>query len=371
MKRIKVFIFIPSLVGGGAERVSSRIASCLNPELFDTMLVVGKKEGEYVSQLPPTLAVRDLNKKRVRSCIIPLARLFRQEKPDVVISFMHHSNIAVLMAKVLSISKVKVITAERNVMESAYKGFRRFFLPLTRLLYRFSDASLAGSEGLKKNIMEFLHISEEKFRVIYNPIDFGFIRTKSRERPNHPWLRSKEHPLVLGVGRLVPQKDFATLIRAFARAKKPKDTRLIILGQGPLREELLGLAKELGIADSVDFPGFQENPYVFFANADVFVLSSIWEGFGNVIPESFALRVPVVSTDCNYGPNEIIENEANGILVPPGDPEVMAKGIERMLNDRKFGTQCAANAQKDAERLSIEKITDQYQDFILSVIKKK
>ena len=371
MKKIKLFVFIPSLRGGGAERVSSKIASRLDPKLFDTTLVVGKKEGEYVSALPANLAVRDLNKAHMRGCIIPLVFLFRREKPDVVISFMHHSNIAVLLAKAISMSNVKVITAERNIMESAYHSISRFFLPLTRLLYRYSDASLAGSEGLKKNIMKFLHIPEEKFRVIYNPIDFEFIYKESREKSYHPWLNNKQFPLVLGVGRLVPQKDFATLIQAFARAEKPEGTKLIILGQGPLRDDLLGLVKKLRVDNFVDLPGFQKNPYSFFANAAVFVLSSLWEGFGNVIPEAFALGVPVVSTDCNYGPNEIVRNGINGLLVPPGDIDAMARGIERMLRDREFALRCGVNARKESESLSIENIVKQYQDFVNFVIKKK
>ena len=371
MKKIKLFVFIPSLRGGGAERVSFKIASRFDPKLFDTTLVVGKKEGEYVSALPANLAVHDLGRKRVRSCIIPLAFLFRREKPDVVISFMHHSNIAVLLAKVLSFSSVKVITAERNIMEYVYEHVPKIVLPFVRLLYRLSAASLGGSRGLQENVQAFLKIPKDKFRVIYNPIDFDFIQKKAKEPTQHPWLQDSHPPVVLGVGRLVPQKDFTTLIRAFALAKKPKGTRLIILGQGPLKEELLALTEKLGVADIVDLPGFQKNPYSFFANADVFVLSSLWEGFGNVIPEAFALGVPVVSTDCNYGPNEIVRNGVNGLLVPPGDIEAMARGIERMLGDREFALRCDLNARKESENLSIENIVKQYQDFVNFVIKKK
>src|SRR3989338_1328791 len=371
MKKIKLFVFIPSLKGGGAERVSSKIASRLDPKLFDTTLVVGKKEGEYVSALPANLAVRDLGKVHVRGCIVPLAFLFRREKPDAVISFMHHSNIAVLLAKAISMSDVKIITAERNVMEYVYEHVPKIVLPFVRFLYRLSAASLGGSRGLQKNVQAFLRIPEDKFRVIYNHIDFDFIQNKAKELTHHPWLQDNYPPVVLGVGRLVPQKDFATLIQAFARAEKPEGTKLIILGQGPLRDDLLGLVKKLEIAKYVDLPGFQKNPYSFFANADVFVLSSLWEGFGNVIPEAFALGVPVVSTDCNYGPNEIVRNGVNGLLVPPGDIEAMARGVQRMLGYREFALRCDLNARKESENLSIENIVKQYQDFVNFVIKRK
>ncbi len=364
-------MFIPSLKGGGAERVSSKIASRLDPKLFDTILVVGKKEGEYVSALPANLAVRDLNKAHMRGCIIPLAFLFCREKPDVVISFMHHSNIAVLLAKALSFSPVKVITAERNVMEYVYEHVPKIVLPFARLLYRLSAASLGGSRGLQENAQTFLRIPENKFRIIYNPIDFEFIYKESREKPNHPWLQGSHPPVVLGVGRLVPQKDFATLIRAFVLAKKPKGTRLIILGQGSLKEELLGLVKKLGVADFVDLPGFQKNPYPFFANANVFVLSSRWEGFGNVTPEALGLGVPVISTDCKYGPNEIIDDEVNGLLVPVGDEKAMARGIEKMLYDTEFVSKCRNNACITIKRLAIEEIVRQYEDFINWVINNK
>lgn len=371
MKKIKLFVFIPSLRGGGAEKVSSKIASRLDPKLFDTTLVVGKKEGEYVSVLPVNLLVRDLDKAHVRDCIIPLAFLFRREKPDVVISFMHHSNIVALLAKMLSFSSVKIITAERNVMEYVYEHVPKIFLPFARLLYRLSAASLGGSKGLQENVRAFLGIPENKFRVIYNPIDFDFIQSKATEPVHHPWLQDNHPPVVLGVGRLVPQKDFTTLIRAFVLAKKPKGTRLIILGQGPLEEELLVLVEKLGVADSVNFPGFQKNPYPFFANADVFVLSSRWEGFGNVIPEALALGVPIVSTDCEYGPNEIIENEVNGLLVPVHDDKAMASAIGRMLNDKNFARGCAERGQMVAKRLAIEEIAKQYEDFINCVTDNK
>lgn len=368
MKKIKIFIFIPSLTGGGAERVSSTVAAHLNPEIFDTTLVAGKKEGAYASSLPSSLAVVDLGKTKVRNCIIPLVILFRREKPDVVLSFMHHSNIAVLLAKAASFSPVKIITAERNVMEHVYRNTPRFIVAAERLLYRISTASLAGSKGLKENVHAVIDVPKEKIRVIYNPVDISSIQKKAKENTDHRWLYNKKSPVVLGIGRLVPQKDFTTLIRAFAAVKKPVGIRLIILGEGTEHEKLLRLAVELNVASSVDLAGFKTNPYAFLARADVFVLPSLWEGFGNVWLEAIACGTPVVSTNCDYGPNEIIEHGISGLLVAPGNSKEMAHAIERMLQDRNFAEKCSKNAGITIKSLDIKKIIRQYEEFILSVV---
>jgi glycosyltransferase involved in cell wall biosynthesis len=197
--------------------------------------------------------------------------------------------------------------------------------------------------------------------TIHNPINLERVTQLAREPAEHPWFEDADIPVVLGVGRLVPQKDFPTLMRAFALVRQQRPARLVILGQGRGRPELEALARSLGLEHDLWMPGIALNPYRYMARAAVFALSSAWEGFGNVLLESLACGRPIVSTDCPSGPAEILGNGRFGRLVPVGDAPAMASAILESL---------AGNHQPDrlrsrAAEFSIERTSQRYLELLL------
>jgi glycosyltransferase involved in cell wall biosynthesis len=228
-----------------------------------------------------------------------------------------------------------------------------------RLSYRFSNGLIAVSEGVKQDMCSLSGMKPSKIRVIYNPAAKGIeIDDSLRVDPAGLW---KGHTgfKILSVGTLKTQKDHETLLRALALLPAALDVRLVILGEGPLREDLTRLAEEIGVTDRVSMPGFVLDPYPWFSSADLFVLSSRWEGFGNVIVEALECGTPVVSTDCVSGPSEILDNGRYGELVPVQDPVRLARAIEVSLikkHDR-------LTLRHRAKEFSVENISKKYIDY--------
>ena len=205
-------------------------------------------------------------------------------------------------------------------------------------------------------------MSPEKIKVIYNPVVNKSLINKSIEEIHHPWLNNKDLPVILGIGRLTKQKNFEHLIKSFKEVLKVKKARLIILGEGEERSNLEKLIINNNLIDLVDLPGFVDNPYAFMKKADVFVLSSSWEGFGNVIVESMSVGTPVVCTDCKSGPNEILNNGEYGFLVKVNDIEDMSNKILKILINNPFEKKSIINRSNDFEA---NKITTKYLETIL------
>ena len=202
---------------------------------------------------------------------------------------------------------------------------------IRRALHR-ADAIIAVSRGLADEWAEEAAVPRSRIAVAHNPVVRRDLSALAASPLRYPWFREDGPPLILGAGRLAPQKDFETLLRAFAAVRRRRPARLAILGDGPRLPALRGLADRLGIRSEVLFPGFTRNPFAWMARAGVFTLSSKWEGFGNVLVEALACGCPVVSTDCRSGPAEILDGGTYGRLVPVGDPEAMAAAILATLD---------------------------------------
>jgi glycosyltransferase involved in cell wall biosynthesis len=207
--------------------------------------------------------------------------------------------------------------------------------------------------------MKTFNLPPEKIKNIYNPHDIDKIQELSKEQINHPWLVDKKYPVIINVGRLTYQKGQNILLKAFKIVSEKIESRLIILGEGPLFKQLKDLAKELGIENKVDFVGFQKNPFAFIANSDVFVLSSRWEGFPNVLIEAMACGVPVISTDCPSGTNEIIEDGVNGLLVPI-EVDKLAESLLWILTNIEFSKRIAKMGQENVRKFDKFKIFEDY-----------
>ncbi len=235
-----------------------------------------------------------------------------------------------------------------------------------RRAYQSADAIVAISDGVAEDLSARSGIPRAHMTTIYNPVVDAELLEQAQEPIDHPWFGEDQPPVVLGVGRLHPQKDFPTLIAAFKRLRETRPARLVILGKAdriPVRsrrDELEQLARRLDVADDVSMPGFTSNPFAFMSKADVFVLSSAYEGLGNVLIEAMACGCPVVSTDCPSGPREILEDGRYGPLVGVADAEGLAEAIGRVL-DRPTDKE---KLQSRAKMFTVERATRKYLDLL-------
>lgn len=267
-----------------------------------------------------------------------LVGYLRRRRPAVLLTAGPYMNLIALWARRLAGVATKIVVSERV----AYSHFLapgkrrrwrwRHLGPLLARSYRDADAIVAVSRGVADELSAHAGIERARIDVIYNPVVTPRVQAHAGEPAAHPWLApQRESPVILGVGRLVAMKDFATLLHAFAAVRSARRARLVILGEGGRRRELEGLVRRLGLGVDVDLPGWCDNPYACMAHADVFVLSSRAEGLPNALIEAMACGCPVVSTDCPSGPREILDGGRYGELVPVGDSAAMAGAIARAL----------------------------------------
>jgi glycosyltransferase involved in cell wall biosynthesis len=202
---------------------------------------------------------------------------------------------------------------------------------LIRFFYPWADGIVAVSKGASDDLAQMAGLDRKRIRTIYNPVVLPELLGKTQTALEHPWFEANQPPVILGVGRLHPQKDFATLIQAFAQVRQRRQARLLILGEGPERPKLEALVKKLGVEQDASLPGFVTNPYPYMAHAALFVLSSVEEGLGNVLIEALYCGTSLISTDCPSGPREILKDGQYGQLVPVGDVTALARAIETAL----------------------------------------
>jgi glycosyltransferase involved in cell wall biosynthesis len=336
-KKHHIALFLPSLRGGGAEKVMVNLALGFVEQGLKVDLVLAKAEGPYLSRVPEEVRVVDLGARRVLYSLPGLVRYLRRERPQAMLSALNYANIVAIWAKLLARVQTHLVVSEHNTLSYSTQNassVRVKLLPLLiKIFYPYADAVVAVSHGVAEDLITMTGLPMEKVKVIYNPVITPELFTKAEEPLDHPWFRPGEPPVVLGVGRLTKQKDFPTLIRAFALVRKERPARLMILGEGEERPKLETLARELGIEEDFVLPGFVENPYKYMKRASAFVLSSRWEGLPTVLIEALALGVPVISTNCPSGPAEILEHGKWGCLVPVGEPHLLARAILEILQN--------------------------------------
>jgi glycosyltransferase involved in cell wall biosynthesis len=329
-RRGPIALFLPSVRGGGAQRIVVNLAQGMIERGLPVDVVLTTAVGVFMDQLPPGARVVDLRSRRVLGCLGPLAAYLRREQPRVVISSMSHANVVAITAARLAGTGTPIVVTEHNTMsvaagESALA--RRLWPPLLRIFYPWADSVVAVSDGAADDFARTTGLPRERIETVYNPVITPELMALARQRPDHPWLAPGEPPVVLAVGRLTAQKDFPTLLRAFAQLRARRPARLVILGEGEDRAALESLAGELGITDAVALPGFRANAMAYMAGAALFVLSSAWEGLPTVLIEALAAGTRVVSTDCPSGPREILQDGRLGALVPVGDAGALAEAM--------------------------------------------
>jgi len=343
----------------------------LDGNKYDAQLVLFEDKIDYQDELKFPVKIVCLGKKNrwdFFKLILKLRKVTARFQPDVVMSFLPYANIIAVIAGTFSMRKFRLILCEHS--------YPRKYLPLSRLrhlrkwlmkrTYRKADRIVTVSKSIKSVLQEDFSIQPEKIVPIYNPVLLETIRNKSEECIEHPFFRDQNAQIIIGAGRLIELKRFDLLLRAFSAAKRGcENARLIILGKGELQKELEDLALQLNVSKWVDFVGYKSNPYAWISKADIFVLSSDYEGLPCVILEAMACGVPVVSTDCPSGPGEIITNGQNGFLVPVSDDRALADALLTLLKNKDLRKKISAEGKKRVEDFGIEKILPQYEELFM------
>lgn len=350
------------------------LSKYLDRNRFKPVLVVFNPENAYQRDWPLDVPVICLNKKNrfdfVR-LVWGLSRVIKHEKPSVILSFLTYTNYLTILARNLANPGIPMFLSQQINLKRPLKNqkFKRIKEKvLIRNLYPKATGIIAVSKGIRENLITDYKIPKNKCFVIYNMANIKGIKEFANEEVNHPWFK-ENIPIIIACGRLTVQKNYPLLLRAMSLVLKKDRARLLILGEGEERPRLERFAKELGISHNVAFLGFESNPFKYMSRATVFVLSSSWEGFGNVIIEAMACGVPVISTRCPSGPDEIITDGVNGLLVPVGDANALAKAILCLRKDKSLRKRIAEAARKRAEDFRVEKMVAEYERVFSEVIK--
>jgi len=332
-RRNDVALYLPNLLGGGAERVTLNLSRGLLARGLAVDLVVADLSGDLVHLIPPEVRVIDLGGTRTLRSLPALARYLRREKPTAFLSAMNHANLVAAWAAKFAGYRGTLVLAE-HVQLAAANGslWKALFNLAIRFTYPLATRVVAVSHGTKQSLIDNAGLKPDRTVVIYNPVlRDDFIRGEAFPRP--PTMGSSDCLVFVGIGRLAPAKNFPLLISSFAKVRRDRDARLVILGEGTERLALEKLVADLALGDEVTLPGFVNNVMDYLSNANAFVLSSNHEGLPTVLIEALALGTPIVSTDCPSGPTEILRGGDYGRLVPMGDEESLAAAMLATLDE--------------------------------------
>lgn len=376
MRRKKILFVTPSLYGGGAERVLVVLLRNLDRSLFEPSVVMFEPRNDYAQDIPADIKITLLQSRGMKSIprlAIAFARFIRRESPDIICTSIyrtHYLSLVVAFARRISGMKTRMMMTEHGnlswcMAEAKLRSIRKMIIR-SKYLYPGTDTVVCVSEGLKEDLTHNWSVLPSQVRVIHNPVEIDRIEQLAKEPVEHPWF-SSQSPVLIACGRLDPQKNYPLMFRAFKKIREQvEDTRLVVLGEGPLRDELLDYCRELGIEKSIEFLGFQKNPFRYIARSKALLLSSSMEGFPLVLNEAMACSTTVVSTRCQYGPEEIVVDGVNGILVAPDDEQALANAALALLKDDRLCTRLAIVGRQQVERLRDTMVVRSYERLFLS-----
>lgn len=370
----KLLIVRPTLGTGGADRVTLTLLKHLPRDRFGVRLALMRSEGPWRAHVPDDVDVTDLRAAGLSTSVGPVARLVARAKPDVILVTCGGMSIPVTLAWLALGKPCRLVLSERNALFHGGKTAKRLALTAwKRALFPLADCVTAVSEGVAREVERDLRVPASRVLVTHNPVVDDDVRAQARAPLAHPFFSDREpaRPVVLAAGRFVHEKGFDVLLDAFARMRSRSSTsaRLVILGDGPLRASLAARARRLGLADDdVAMPGFDPNPFKYMARASAFVLSSRNEGLPGTLIQAMACGAPAISTDCPFGPSEVIDRPGeNGVLVPVDDVDALARAMERILADRAFAQRVAAGGRAAVERFAVTRSMARYIEAITGV----
>lgn len=366
----RIACFFSTSGHSGVDRAAAHLIPALAGRGYRVDLLKVRRHGPELGERPAGVRVIDLGSRHTYACLPAVAAYLRRERPAVLLSDKDRVNRTALLARTLArlrtgradplLTRLVFSSGTTISIDLATRG------PLERWvqrhsmgrLYPFADQVIVTSGGVADDMADYAGLPRHLIRVVPSPVVPESLFTADLPRPEHPWFGDPARPVILGVGELCHRKGFDILLRAFARVRVGRPSRLMILGRGGARDALLALAAQLGIAADFALPGYVPDPYAWMAHADLFTFSSRWEGLGFVLIEALAVGTPVVSTDCPSGPREILANGRYGSLVPVDDDAALAEAMIAAL-DHPLP---AGHLREAARPYGIEASTDAYLD---------
>ncbi|MFD2515182.1 glycosyltransferase [Pontibacter locisalis] len=365
---MKIAFFYRRLDQGGIQRVILNSAEYFSRQGHDVSIILMKKEGEYLDIIDPSIKIIPFKSSKKISLYASFKEILLQENFDILFTASPPLNIFAVLSKLMMKTKTKIVISENNNTVSLFGQNRK--LTITKLtffgiplFYRFADSIVAVSEGISHNLSSLALLPKHKIDTIHNPAYTNQLLTQMNDEVNHPWILDKKEPVIINVARLAKAKNQKLLINAFANVLKKRKVKLLIVGEGPLREVLQEEINRLDLKEHVDLVGFQINPVAWVAKSDLFVLSSDFEGFGVVLVEALATGITVVTTKCNYGPSEVVNNGEFGYLAAVGSEEDLSNKILHAL-DFPLPKE---NQIKRAKDFHVDTIMQKYSDLFTSL----
>jgi len=377
-EKIRLLYFHPTIVFGGAERTTATLLEKLDKSIFDVLFIT-KKGIFHPLPVERVMYMDDLGihdgfegiGSLVKDTKIML-QLIKKERPDIVFGMLHYACIILSLMKIRLRDRVRIIISPRTPSKDAINFYfkdnvkkRLVWNFMVRFFCRYSDRIVVASEGIKEECITEYKAERKKVVTINNSVDAQSVGRFSGESIDEE--SSPDHFVISTAGRLSAEKNIAVLLNAFALMRRDLKAKLWIVGDGPERPYLESLAASLNIMDDIVFWGFQKNLYKFIQKSDIFVHTSLFEGFGNIILEAMACGVPVIATDCPFGPREIINNGENGILVPVSDEGALAKALKIVLENKEARKRFVKNAHKRLLEFTPERMVSRYEDVFLSI----
>lgn len=358
-KKLNLLIVRPTMSYGGADRVTLVLLKNLDRSRYQVSLLLMRNEGVLYDEIPSDVTVIDAKARNLWFFLVPLINAIRSAKADVVFSTCGGANMPVAIAAFMNpFRKWKAIVSERNVIFPPGKNIlkRTLMVVIKAFFYRFVNVLTAVSIGVKNDMRRKLLLYGRTIHVVDNPLIDEELKRQADAPVNDQWFReNRQIPVILHVGRFVHQKNHRLLLTAFREVTESTACHLVLLGEGPLLGETKELVDKLELDSVVNFYGFDKNPFRFMSKCDVFVLSSNHEGMPGVLIQAMACGAPVVSTDCPFGPNEIIsEPGIDGMLVPVGDSKSLAAAILELIKNNKRRTAMGESAKKSVSRFDVE-----------------
>lgn len=367
---MKVAFLLNNLSGGGAERVVVTLSNKLAQKGHTVDLVLARATGPFMASVSSDVRVIELFGRRMLYAIPSLVWILNRKKYDVVISGLDQPNIALLISKWFATSRTKFVVTEHNHPVASNAGAKKLIWRTVRslrsLLYRHSDHVIAVSQVARQALISNFSVKPENCTAIYNSVDVKKAMQLASQKIHHKWF-DENCKVFVAVGRLTLQKNYPLMLRALKIARRSADVRLLILGEGSERPSLKNLVSELGLEESVQLLGFQDNPFSYIGRSSGLLMTSDWEGLPTVLIEAMACGITPVSTDCPSGPSELLGKSEYGYLVPMGDADLFAGAMLEAVNYPKPAKLLTERAQG----FSPDRVAQNYENLFGNLIGKR
>jgi len=362
---LKVSFVLPSLHGGGAERAAVTVLNAIDSAAFDRELYLFKREGAYLADVARDVRIVIGDDRSRLSTVTALGRHIRATTPDIVVSFL--SFFTIFAATTLAATRAKVVINQQTPVTAFLRDQeyqwrrplrRTLFQAACRAVYPRASAIVATSEGVKRDLTETFRVPAERVAILHNPVDLNLIARRAAEPVDGVGPRRPGRPLIVAAGRLAEAKNYPLLIEALALLRDAHvDVDAWILGAGDQEARIRAAIADGHLGDRIHLLGFQENPWKFVRRADVFVLTSRYEGFGNVLVEAMACGVPVVATE-SPGTGEIVQSGDNGLLVTDHTAPTVATALRRLLDDGALAGRLRLRASNTVRAYSVDAVAE-------------